>query len=65
MTQENDPLARLQEGNPRETARFLLTLGYDHEHIVDTVAERCELDRDAARAVVSEVAAKLERESGG
>lgn len=55
-------LGSLDTRDPDQTADFLVGLGYEPYAVVNTVAERCNLDRSTAQRVVNEACA---RKQGG
>lgn len=53
-----DPL-RERLANPEQIASLGLTMGYDREHIIDSVAQQSNLARPEAKRIVDDVARKL------
>lgn len=45
----------LDPSDPEGIADFLLGLGYDREKVVNTLCDRCSLDRITARRIVTDV----------
>lgn len=48
----------LDTRDPEGVADFTLGLGYSHESVVNTLINRCSLDRITANRIVDDVAAK-------
>lgn len=52
----------LDTRDPEQVASFTLGLGYDADKVVNTLVERCKLDRITARQIVDRIAQNQSKE---